>query len=239
MRAWLRLAYLTGRALTALGLRPGMVTMAGLLLSCAVPVAAVFRGGWLFAAAALVLLAAIADSADGAVAVMTNRTSRLGAFDDSVVDRLTEAAWLLALWLVGAQGILVAAAGALAWLHEYIRARSIVSGMTGIGMITTAERPTRVIVAFMALVAGGVAWFIDPKLTPGAVTVTLAVWALLGLAGTTRLLAAVRAALRQSHQRDRKPTITTASDVAAKATPGPPHGPTTSTPPDSTTTPAV
>jgi phosphatidylglycerophosphate synthase len=229
VRGWLRLSYLTGRFLSRLGLRPGMVTMAGVVLSAAVPVAAIYRGPWLFAAAALVLLAALADSADGAVAVMTNRTSRLGAFDDSVADRITEAAWLLALWLVGAQGLLVAASGALAWLHEYIRARSIVAGMTGIGMVTTAERPTRVIVAFVALVVGGVAWFIDPKLTPGAVTVALAVWALLGLAGTTRLLTAVRATLRQSHSRDRDPGITTASDVPpAKAVPGPPTGPTTS-----------
>jgi phosphatidylglycerophosphate synthase len=196
VRAWLRLAYLVGRALTALGLRPGTVTLAGLLLSVAAPVVAVLRGPWLFAAAALVLLSAIADSADGAVAVMTSRTSRLGAFDDSVADRLSEAAWLLALWLVGAPGSLVTACGGLAWLHEYARARSVVAGMTGIGLITVAERPTRVIVAALALVLGGVAWIINPNLTPGAVTVVLAVWAVLGLVGTARLLTAIRATLR-------------------------------------------
>ena len=194
--SWLRLAYLAGRTMAALRVRPGTVTLAGIILSFAAPVAAVFRGPWLFAAAALVLLSAIADSADGAVAVMTSRTSRIGAFDDAVADRLSEAAWLLALWLVGANGFAVAACGALAWLHEYARARSVVAGMTGIGLITFAERPTRVIAVVLALTFGGVAWIINPHLTPGVVTTVIAVWAVLGLIGTTRLITAIRAALR-------------------------------------------
>ena len=219
-----------------MGLRPGAVTLLGLLLSIAVPVAAVYRGGWLFAAAALVLVAALADSADGAVAVMTDRTSRLGAFDDSVADRLSEAAWLLALWLVGGQGLLVAGCGALAWLHEYIRARSIVSGMTGIGLITTGERPTRVIVTFASLAVGGVAWIIDPDLTPGAVTVVLAMWGVLGLIGTTRLLAAIRATLRQSPH-PQSPSDSPSSPVTSDATPSkPPSGP--PVPPHSPSAPA-
>lgn len=196
VRAWLRLAYLTGRLLTALGLGPGLVTLTGLLVSFGVPVAAAFRGPWLFLAAALVVVSAIADSADGAVAVMTSRTTRIGAFDDSVADRLSEAAWLLALWLIGAPGLLVTACGGLAWLHEYARARSVVAGMTGIGVITVAERPTRVITVFLGLALGGVAWFINPHLTPGAATIVLAVWAVLGLVGTTRLITAIRATLR-------------------------------------------
>jgi CDP-diacylglycerol--glycerol-3-phosphate 3-phosphatidyltransferase len=138
---------------------------------------------------------------DGAVAVMTDRTTRLGAFDDSMVDRLSEAGWLLALWLVGAPGPLVVACGGLAWLHEYARARSIVSGMTGVGLISVAERPTRVIVAVLALALGGLAWNIDPDLTPGVVTVVLAAWAVFGVVGTTRLIAAIRTTLRQSGRR--------------------------------------
>jgi hypothetical protein len=43
---------------------------------------------------------------------------------------------------------------------------------------------------------GGVAWLINPYLTPGAVTVVLAAWAVLGLIGTTRLLTTTRATLR-------------------------------------------
>jgi hypothetical protein len=52
----------------------------------------------------LVLLSAVADTVDGAVAVIAGRATRLGQVDDSLADRLGEACWLVALWLVGAPG---------------------------------------------------------------------------------------------------------------------------------------
>lgn len=192
VRLWLRLAYLTARSLVALRIPPGAVTLAGVLLSVAVPAVAVWRGPALVAAACLVVLSALADSADGAVAVLAERTSRLGAFEDSVADRISEAAWLVGLWLIGAPGVLVTACGGLAWLHEYQRARAAALGMKGLGTITTAERPTRVMVVTAALLAGAAAWVVDERLTPGAVTVVLAIWALLGLLGTIKLYRAIR-----------------------------------------------
>jgi len=199
-RTWLRFGYLVGRLLAAIGVRPGAVTMAGVVVSAAVPVVALFRGAWLFAAAGLVFVAALADSADGAVAVITDRTSRLGSFYDSVADRLSEAAWLLSMWLLGAPGWLVTVCGALAWLHEYARARAAVAGMTGIGAITVAERPTRVILVITALGLGGLAWFINPHLAPGAVTVVVSVWVVVGLLGAARLTGAIRTALRAAQR---------------------------------------
>jgi phosphatidylglycerophosphate synthase len=196
VHGWLRLSYGVGRGLSRLGLRPGVVTLLGLLFAAAVPVVAVLRGWWLLAAAGLVLLSALADSADGAVAVISSRASRVGAFDDAMADRLSEAAWLLALWLVGGHGLVVVACGALSWLHEYARARAAAGGVSGIGVITTAERPTRVMSTIIAFVVGAVAWLINPGLTPGAVTVVLAVWAVLGLLGTLRLVSNVRNTLR-------------------------------------------
>jgi CDP-diacylglycerol--glycerol-3-phosphate 3-phosphatidyltransferase len=197
VRGWLRLSYVVGRALARAGVRPGAVTLIGVLLAAAVPAVVVPRGWYLFVAAGLVLLSAIADSADGAVAVISSRTTRVGAFDDSMADRLSEAAWLLALWLVGAHGLLVVGCGALAWLHEYARARAAASGLSGsVGVITKAERPTRVIAVIAALVLGGVGWFVNPGLTPGAVTVVLALWALLGVLGLIRLTSSLRGALK-------------------------------------------
>lgn len=195
MRGWLRISYWTGRALAAARVPPGAVTFAGLVLAAAGVVAALLRGTGLFVAAGLVLLAALADGADGAVAVLTGRTSRLGQFYDSVVDRLVEALWLFALWRVGAPGILAATCGALAWLHEYARDRAAVAGMVGVGVLTVAERPTRVLLSAAAFALGGAAWYINPHLTPGTVTVVLAIWVLLGLLGGARLLAAIRARL--------------------------------------------
>jgi CDP-diacylglycerol--glycerol-3-phosphate 3-phosphatidyltransferase len=196
VRCWLRMSYVVGRGLARIRVRPGAVTAVGLLLAAAVPVAAVFRGWYLFAAAGLTLLSAVADSADGAVAVISSRTTRIGAFDDSLADRFSEAAWLLGLWLVGAHGLLVAGCGALSWLHEYVRARATACGLTRITVVTTAERPTRVIAVVAAFVLGGLTFAVSPGLTPGVVTVVLALWALLGALGLIRLIRVVRAALR-------------------------------------------
>ena len=133
MRGWLRLAYTAGRFAARLGATPTAVTVIGLLLSVGASVAALSPAGAVGAvlAAVLVLLAAIADSVDGAVAVIAGRATRLGYVYDSVADRVSEACWLVALWVVGAPAWLVLMCGGLAWLHEYLRARAAVSGMDG------------------------------------------------------------------------------------------------------------
>ena len=185
-----------GRGLARIGLGPTAVTVLGLLLSIAVPLVVLPRGPWMFVGAVLVLLSALADSADGAVAIVTGRTSRIGSFYDALADRVSEACWLLALWLLGAHGLLVVACGGLAWLHEYARARASLSGLPGVGAVTAAERPTRVIAVIVALVLGGAAYLVNPHLTPGVLTIVVSIWTLLGVLGATRLLSAIRALLR-------------------------------------------
>jgi CDP-diacylglycerol--glycerol-3-phosphate 3-phosphatidyltransferase len=179
-----------------MGVTATVATVAGLALSAAVPLAVLPRGPWLFVAAGLVLLSAIADSADGAIAIVTGRTSRIGSFYDSVADRASEAFWLLALWLIGVPGILVAVCGGLAWLHEYARARAATLGLPGVGVVTVAERPTRVVLVVAAFGLGGAAWVVNPYLTPGVATVLVAVWTALGLLGGARFLTVVRALFR-------------------------------------------
>jgi CDP-diacylglycerol--glycerol-3-phosphate 3-phosphatidyltransferase len=179
-------------------LAPSTITATGLAFSLLVPVAVAFRGWWLFVAAGLVLLAAIADSVDGAVAVLSTRSTGVGSFYDAMADRLSEASWLLALWLLGVPGWLVTACGGLAWLHEYARARAAVAGMRGVGLITVAERPMRVILVVLALGLGGVAYVLDPRLAAGTATVVVAVWVVLGLLGGGRLYSTIRATLATS-----------------------------------------
>jgi len=195
-RVWIRIAYAVGRGLAALRLSPDTITVVGLVLSAAVPVVVLLGDWWLFVAAALVLASAVADSADGAVAVLTSRTTRLGAFTDAMADRLSEAAWLLALWLAGVPGILVAVCLALCYLHEYARARAAAAGMVGVGVVSVAERPVRVILTVVALVLGGAASPVSARLAAGVMTIVVAVWVLLGLLGGARLLTAIRAGLR-------------------------------------------
>jgi phosphatidylglycerophosphate synthase len=193
---WLRLAYAIGALLGRWRVPPTAVTVFGLLLCAGVPVAAGYGSVGLLVATGLVLLAAVADSVDGAVAVVTGRVTRLGYVYDSVADRLGEACWLAAFWVAGVPGPMVIAAGGLSWLHEYVRARAVSAGMREIGVVTAGERPTRVSVTIVAFLLAGVAGLIDPALGPGTLTVVLAVWVLLALFGLFQLLAAVRRSLR-------------------------------------------
>lgn len=195
VRGWLHLAYVLGSFLGRLRIPPTAVTVVGALLCFCVPVAAVRPPSGPITAAVFVLLAAVADSVDGAVAVATARTTRLGYLYDAVVDRVGEATWLVAFWLVGAPGIVVATGGALSWLHEYVRARAVSAGMREIGAVTVGERPTRVAIAVVGLLLAGLAGLIEPDLAAGTITVLAAVWVLLALFGLAQLLTAVRRAL--------------------------------------------
>jgi len=194
VRGWVRLAYAIGSWLGRHRVGPMAVTTFGLLVCAAVPAVVLLgRPGvplgspGVLLAAALVLLAALADGLDGAVAVITGRTSRLGYVYDSVADRLGELAWLVAFWLAGAPGWLVVATGAASWLQEYARARATAAGMSEIGVVTVAERPTRVLVAVFGLLAA----FVLPTL----ITVATVVWLTLALIAGTQLAIAIRRAL--------------------------------------------
>ncbi|GAA2563264.1 CDP-alcohol phosphatidyltransferase family protein [Winogradskya consettensis] len=185
VRGWIRLAWRAGSLLARLGIGPSTVTTAGLLLCLGVPFVPLWAG------ALLVLLAAFADSFDGAVAVVTGRVSRSGYVYDSVADRLGELAWLAAFWVAGAPGWLVVAALAVSWLHEYLRARAAATGMTEIGTVTVGERPTRVSIAISGLIIAAILF----PWSSLVVTAAVIVWLVLGLIGFAQLVLAVRSAL--------------------------------------------
>lgn len=187
VRGWVRTAYTIGSFLARLRVGPSAVTTAGLLLCFCVPLLATLGRWGLVAAAVVVLLSALADALDGAVAVITGKASRLGYVYDSVADRLGEAAWLLAFWLAGAPGPVVVAAGATSWLHEYARARATAAGMNEIGVVTIAERPTRVILAIFGLLLGAG--------HTAATTVVTVAWIAVTVIGSAQLAVAVRRAL--------------------------------------------
>ncbi|WP_250030425.1 CDP-alcohol phosphatidyltransferase family protein [Paractinoplanes maris] len=189
VRGWVRIAYGAGSWLARHRIGPMAVTTAGLLVCAAVPVSVwlLDRPG-IFLAAVLVLVAALADGLDGAVAVLTGKTSRLGYVYDSVADRLGELAWLAAFWLAGAPGWLVVTAGAASWLQEYARARATAAGMSEIGVVTVAERPTRVLTAIFGLLA---AFAFAPLITAAT-----AVWLALAVIAGAQLTIAIRRALR-------------------------------------------
>jgi phosphatidylglycerophosphate synthase len=198
VRGWVLAAYKIGSFLGRQRVAPLTVTLAGLLLCAAVPVVIGLAGPpvGLLAGALLVLLAAVADGLDGAVAVVTGRVTRAGHVYDSVADRLGEAAWLTAFWLAGTPAWLAVTAGAASWLHEYLRARAATTGLTEIGAVTVGERPTRVSVAVTGLLLAPIAALVAPAWTIPVLTVTVAIWLFLQIVGLLQLTVAVHRALR-------------------------------------------
>ena len=166
---WLSLAYRLARPLAARGVSPGVLTAWGVLVSAAVAVVAALGGRWPLFAVPIVVLAGLLDNLDGAVAVLSGRTTRWGFVLDSLADRLSDAAYLLALWFLGAPGPVCVAGGSLMMLQEYARARAGNAGMGEVGVVTVWERPTRVILtAFLLLGCGVLAAQADLLATLGA-----------------------------------------------------------------------
>jgi CDP-diacylglycerol--glycerol-3-phosphate 3-phosphatidyltransferase len=79
------------------------------------------------------------------------------------------------------------AGAALAWLHEYVRARAAVAGMPEIGVVTVSERPTRVIMTAMFLLGAG----IYPSAATRWAGAGAAAWTVVGVAGLIQLLLVV------------------------------------------------
>ena len=154
VRGWLTLAYGLARPLA--GLPPVVATALGLLAAAATIGPSLAGGPGLMAAGVLVGLSGLLDSLDGALAIGTGRASARGFVLDSVVDRLTEAAYAGALWAAGAPGWLAVAFGALCWLPDYLRARAGQAGVSETGALSVWERPTRVILTGLTLSGAGV-----------------------------------------------------------------------------------
>lgn len=194
---WLRRVHRLARYPARVDVRPDLITVLALVVAwSAVPAAAGGTGAWLVAAAAAVAAGGVLDALDGAVAVLTARVSRWGFVLDSGCDRLAEAGFVTALWCAGAPGWLAVVAGAVGWWQEYLRARAGAAGMREIGVVTVAERPTRVLVTAMFLLAAGAFAAIGgPRPAVWAAT-GAGLLAVLGLIGSGQLAVAIHRHLR-------------------------------------------
>lgn len=153
---WLATSYAAATPFVRLRIPPDVVTVIGGLLA-AVAIWPASRGGhWPIVAAVVIGLSGLFDGLDGAVAVISDRVTLWGAMLDSVVDRLGEVAMLIALWVAGAPAWVCIAAGVASWTLEYARARATAVGMGDTAVITIGERPTRIAIAAMFLLAAGV-----------------------------------------------------------------------------------
>lgn len=189
-RGWLRVV----GALAAgpvLRVPPDLLSAAGVLV-LAGALAAVAGAGWPWLAVPLIVGAGVLDTLDGAVALRTGRARPLGAIVDAVADRIGDVLLGAVLVALGAPPEWAAAAVVLVLLHEYIRSRAQAVGMPGVGAVTVAERPTRLIV--VALAAGGAAAFPAglPLLGWGWGTTFAVTWTAIGVVGMVHLAVGVR-----------------------------------------------
>jgi CDP-diacylglycerol--glycerol-3-phosphate 3-phosphatidyltransferase len=190
VRWWLSLTYDVARLTVRARLSPDLLTGLAVLVSVAAAALAWLGGHWLALAAVVVVVAGFLDNLDGAVAVLTGRSTQWGSVLDSTADRVSDLAYVAALWLAGAPASVCVAGGALMLLQEFVRARAGAAGMSEVGVITVWERPTRVIVTAAFLLCAGV-FADDVWASLGA-----AAWVGLGVVGLVQLLVVVRRRLR-------------------------------------------
>jgi len=133
------------RLLGRWGLHPNSLTIVGFLLQ--VGVSALFAVGRIRWGGGLLLVFAPLDALDGAVARATGKVSVFGAFLDSTLDRLADAALILGLaWHMASQGaqleVALLLAGLVAALMvSYTRARAESLGIPcKVGIVTRMER---------------------------------------------------------------------------------------------------
>lgn len=133
------------KALSHTPVTPDFITWLGFFLTCGA--AGLIAGHHLFWGGAGVLVAALMDTFDGALARQSGRVSKFGAVLDSTLDRLSEGVVLLGIIYVLARSgsapgaVLAGATIMLSFVVSYIRARSEGMGVQcSEGWFTRTER---------------------------------------------------------------------------------------------------
>ena len=151
-----QLLYPLVRLLSALRVRPDTLTVLGWALSLGSAV--LFGLGYAQLAGVVMLLGGLFDALDGAVARESNRMSAFGAFLDSTLDRLSEAAIFVGIIFFYAaaarpyEALLAGAAMTFSLLTSYARARA-----EGLGIecqVGVLERAGRVVILSVLSIVG-------------------------------------------------------------------------------------
>lgn len=186
--AWLRLAHRCATPLARRDVPPTAVTYVGGVGAIAVGAVAALGGRWPLLAAVLVVAVAVLDGIDGALAETTDSATAWGRILDQLVDRIGDLAMLVGLWALGAPGPVCAAAAVLTVFDESVRASAGAEGVVEVGLVSIAERPTRLVLGGLSLVVAGAA----PAVAGLVVTVGAALWAACAVVATAQLVINVR-----------------------------------------------
>lgn len=202
---WVRLAHLCARPFVRMGMSPNAISLLGVaMIATSIPAAAA-GGWWPLLAAVIIVVSAVLDGVDGAVAIQTDADTRWGKVVDPLADRCADLILIAVVVIVGAPAWLGATMAVATLLLESTRATAQASGMTGPGVITLWERPSRVIVAVFAVILApaasalrGAEVGIVPDAVTGAGVATLcaASGAVVACVGLVQLLIAIRRQLQ-------------------------------------------
>ncbi|MFD7700658.1 YhjD/YihY/BrkB family envelope integrity protein [Streptomyces caelestis] len=193
---WVVLVQRCARTRPLRAVPPDLLSLAGPLAVAAAVGPAAGDGPWPLAACALVILSGLCDGLDGAVAAVTDRARPLGAVVDALADRVADLLLAVVLYALGAPAPWCLAAASLSQLHEYVRARANAAGIHGVGALSVAERPLRVVLCAVACLGDGL-W---PEGTPGTgwdwAMVCVVCWTTAGAVGFLQLVVAVARTLK-------------------------------------------
>ena len=195
-----------GDGLRRTGLTPDHLTWMGLLV--AVLAAVAVGAGELRLGLALVVLAAVPDLLDGALAKASNSSSQRGAFFDSTIDRFADAllfggvAWHFASTESPHMALLPFAVMALSSVISYMRAKAESLGLDAKGGLM--ERAERIIALCIGLLIPPllipILWMMLALITVTAVQRFVKVWRQAAVAPVT----AERIELRRSRRQSRR-----------------------------------
>ena len=146
VRGWLQLMHALAPSLVRRGVSPNAISVAGVATAAGASLAPPF-------AAPLVLLTALCDGLDGAVALQRGHSSRHGALIDHTADRVTDVLFAAALMRAGAHRWAAAADAAAVVGYEATRSWMRRKGKAQ-ATVTVGERPMRVVVTAVGVVAG-------------------------------------------------------------------------------------
>ena len=148
VKGWLSISFPVSKALAKIRVTPNALTILGLVFGILL-----YMNSNAIWAPLILVISLICDGVDGSLAIITRQSSKWGALLDSVVDRLTEVFWVLALYSLGVDSKILITVLILASTQEYLRARVGGVGLKQVGVVTVAERPVRASFIFIALIA--------------------------------------------------------------------------------------
>ncbi|MEM4855114.1 MAG: CDP-alcohol phosphatidyltransferase family protein [Sulfolobales archaeon] len=153
--ALLPISLKVGTALGKYGISPNLLTLLGVLTALTTIPSGIVGVYWLIPT--LMVISAVLDWLDGAVARATSKTTTLGAFIDSFCDRVSDTSYLISFNYLGINAYLILVALPTSLLVSYIRCRAESLGirLEGIGIL---ERGERVIIMILVAVMASAGW---------------------------------------------------------------------------------